>query len=366
MSLLRVIQFFIFTLALYSIQADDSSQDKPKSDTCAATDKGCGDNIKPKINRKRRIIFDADPGLDDAFALIWLLEGFKNDLYSIEALTTTEGNVSPSDAYRNIMHMVNITMPTLIKQTRDIRNKLKSIPIGKMHKKKKDKNGKYTDEDEIFLPLDSFFGTDGFNGISDIFKDFPNIFASQNKIKKWFKDPNHSPYSEDLIIEKLLKYPNEIILCVGPLTNLYPAEMKHPCVLALIRDIYIMGGTFESGNNNIYNEETTSNTKINTNNSHAKIYMGTINDISSSQCHDNNEKHIYNKNINNISYFNGIIGISANSFRKSPLLPPLENIIENGLESLLNEKIKCSKIWWHRVFNIFLSRSQSVCMFIWI
>ncbi len=70
-----------------------------------------------------------------------------------------------------------------------------------------------------------------------------------------FKDDNHSSYSEDLIIEKLLKYPNQIIiLCVGPVTNLYRAEMKHPGVLALTRDIYIMGGTFESGNIDADNE----------------------------------------------------------------------------------------------------------------
>eukprot|EP00483_Globobulimina_turgida_P002991 UN02996 len=137
------------------------------------------------------------------------------------------------------MHMVNITSPELTKETRNIRTKIKSIPIGKMHKK----------DDATFTALDSFFGMDGFNGLSATFKDFPNIFASQSKVKKWFKNTDRTPYSEDLIIEKLLSYPNEIsILCAGPVTNLYRAELKHPGILSLAKDIYIMGGAFESGN----------------------------------------------------------------------------------------------------------------------
>merc|ERR1711923_434006 len=92
-------------------------------------------------------------------------------------------------------------------------------------------------------------GTDGISGISSTFKDFPNIFASSKKAKKWFANNDRTPYSEDLIIEKLLEFPNAIsLLCVGPVTNLYRAEVKHPGILSLAKDIYIMGGTFGDGN----------------------------------------------------------------------------------------------------------------------
>eukprot|EP01083_Nonionella_stella_P288654 982247_1 len=228
---LRVLGNFILFLILSHAKA------KPSDDVCDASDTDC-DSIKNNPNKKRRIIFDSDPGLDDAFALLWLLEGFKNELYSLEALTIVEGNISPFHAYRNTMHMINLTTPASSSETRALRKKLKSIPIGKVDPSE--------DEDKS---IETFFGGDGFNGVSSMFKEFPNVFASMSKVKKWFNNPDRTPFSDDLIIEKLLKYPNQIsILSVGPVTNLYRAERKHPGILALAKDIYIMGGTFRKGN----------------------------------------------------------------------------------------------------------------------
>ena len=195
------------------------------------------------------VIFDSDPGLDDAFALIWLLEGFKNNLYLIEGLTSVEGNIGSFESFRNIMHMVNLTSPTSSKHTKLIRKRLKSIPISKMHDN--ENNNKSSDDDE-FVPLDDFMGSDGLLGLSQTFKDFPNVFATPKKVKKWYNDDKRTLYSEDLIIKKLKQYPNEIsILCVGPVTNLYLAEKKEPGILALARDIYIMGGVFGAEGGNI-------------------------------------------------------------------------------------------------------------------
>jgi len=219
----RTLATFALIFLLKSHSAD--------SGTCAAS--GDCDDAAIKSN-KRRLIVDTDPGLDDAFGLLWLLEGFKKDLHVIEGITTIDGNIEGDQVYRNTVHMLNLSMPTSTASTRELRNSMKAIPIAKQNRTDHSKES------------DFFFGEDGMNGITHDFKDFPNVFSSKNRVKKKFEI---APLSEDFIIERLLEYPHQIsLLCFGPISNLHLAETKHPGILSMAKDIYIMGGSFGVGN----------------------------------------------------------------------------------------------------------------------
>lgn len=201
--------------------SDSKSGDAADSGTCTAS--GCNDGASN--SEPIRVILDTDPGLDDAFGILWLLHGFKNGLYEVEGITTIDGNIDGEKVFSNAVHMVNISMPTSAPSTKEVRRSMKQIPITKQNR---------TQHSET----DFFFGEDGLNGLSSDFKDFPNVFSSKNRVKKKFLS---APLSEDFIIEKLQEYPHQItLLCFGPISNLHLAETKHPGILALAKDIIIM------------------------------------------------------------------------------------------------------------------------------
>jgi len=227
---LKLLFLCISVFCIFTVSSNDVPDSSSDSSTCSASE-GC-DKATPKLN-KRRLIVDTDPGLDDAFGLLWVLEGFKNGLYHLEGITTIDGNIDGDKVFSNTVHMVNLSLPTSAPTTKDIRRSLKNIPVAKQNR---------TEHQET----DYFFGEDGMNGITSDFKDFPNVFSSRNRIKKKFLS---APLSEDFIIKKLQEYPHQIsLLCFGPISNLHLAETKHPGILSLAKDIYIMGGTFGKGN----------------------------------------------------------------------------------------------------------------------
>ena len=70
------------------------------------------DDSKKKKNKNknmRKIIIDSDGGVNDVFALIWALESLNNKVIDVKALTTVKTDLSPYDAFRNVVHMVNLT-----------------------------------------------------------------------------------------------------------------------------------------------------------------------------------------------------------------------------------------------------------------
>ena len=141
-------------------------------------------------------------------------------------ITSIDGNIDGEKVFSNTVHMVNLSLPTSTPSTKELRRAMKAIPIAKQNRTNHDHE------------TDFFFGEDGMNGITADFRDFPNVFSSRNRVKKKFMS---APLSEDFIIEKLQEYPHEIsLLCFGPISNLHLAETKHPGILSLAKDIYIM------------------------------------------------------------------------------------------------------------------------------
>jgi len=134
----------------------------------------------------RRIIIDADPGVDDAFAIMLAL---KSDKLKIEAITTVAGNCSLDNATKNSLKIL------------DLINR-KDIPVYKgMDKALKKDNGN----------ADYVHGNNGLGGI----KYKPIIGTVEDG------------HAVDYLIESVNGNPGEItIVAIGPLTNIASAINK--------------------------------------------------------------------------------------------------------------------------------------------
>jgi len=168
----------------------------------------------------RRVIIDTDPGTDDAMAIILALNSPE---FKVEALTVVPGNVNAQQGLENALKIVSLAGRCDV-----------TVMGGAQH------------------PLNQKLITAQFwhgkNGLA-------NVELPPTKCKA---DPRFAP---DFIVEMVHKYPHEITLIpVGPLTNIALAVSKDPSIVALVKDIVIMGGSITGGNvngaaeANIYND----------------------------------------------------------------------------------------------------------------
>ena len=166
-------------------------------------------NPKSKIEMTK-IIFDTDPGGDDAFALLWLQSLAKQGHAELIAVTTAEGNINSKLTFINASKVLSL-------------GGFEKVELGRGVTVK---NPQADDAAHIH-------GMDGMGNISN------NLPAAKHDFEK-------AVYSDDLIIDKLNAYPGEVsILAVGPLTNLAAAETKSPGILKKAKEIVIMGGAFK-------------------------------------------------------------------------------------------------------------------------
>jgi purine nucleosidase len=168
----------------------------------------------------RKIIFDTDPGTDDAMALMLALNSPELD---VRAITVVPGNVTAEQGLENALRMVSLA------------NRC-DIPVagGARH--------------PLFQKLITAEFWHGKNGLA-------NIELPRSKCKA---DPRFGP---DLIIELIHASPHEITLVpVGPLTNIALAVERDPSIVPLIKEVILMGGSIKGGNvnaaaeANIYND----------------------------------------------------------------------------------------------------------------
>ncbi len=168
----------------------------------------------------KKIIFDTDPGTDDALALMLALNSPELD---VRAITVVPGNVTAAMGLENALRMVSLV------------NRC-DIPIasGAQH--------------PLFQKLVTAEFWHGKNGLG-------NIELPQSKCKV------DSRFGPDLIIQLIHASPHEITLVpVGPLTNIALAVEKDPSIVPLVREVILMGGSITGGNvnaaaeANIYND----------------------------------------------------------------------------------------------------------------
>jgi purine nucleosidase len=168
----------------------------------------------------RKVIFDTDPGTDDAMAMMLALNSPELD---VRAITVVPGNVTAKLGLENALKLISLA-------------KRCDIPVaaGAQH--------------PLFQKLITAEFWHGKNGLANI-----ELPPSQCKV-----DPRYAP---DLIIEMVHSAPHEITLVpVGPLTNIALAVSKDPSIVPLVKEVVLMGGSISGGNAtgsaeaNIYND----------------------------------------------------------------------------------------------------------------
>jgi inosine-uridine nucleoside N-ribohydrolase len=168
----------------------------------------------------KKIIFDTDPGTDDALALMLALNSPELD---VRAITVVPGNVTAAMGLENALRMVSLA------------NRC-DIPVasGAQH--------------PLFQKLVTAEFWHGKNGLGNI-----ELPPSKCKVD--------SRFGPDLIIQLVHASPHEITLIpVGPLTNIALAVEKDPSIVPLVKEVILMGGSITGGNvnaaaeANIYND----------------------------------------------------------------------------------------------------------------
>jgi len=157
----------------------------------------------------KRIIIDTDPGIDDAFAFLLALASPEIQL---EALTTTQGNVTLEKATRNALSILELCNAS-------------HIPVAA--------GSKYP----LVQPLRASADIHGASGIGDA----------------KLPDPKAAPVTQhavDYLIERVLAEPNEIsIFPIGPMTNIAMAIRKEPKFAKAVKELVIMGGAIQENGN---------------------------------------------------------------------------------------------------------------------
>ena len=156
-----------------------------------------------------RIIIDTDPGVDDALAFLLALASPE---ISLEALTTTHGNVTLDKATRNALSILELCRAS-------------HIPVA---------SGSVI---PLVQPLRASADIHGESGIG-------NSQLPESQTRPIAK------HAVDYLIERVLAEPNEItIFPIGPLTNIAMAIRKEPRFAKAVKELVIMGGAIlEHGN----------------------------------------------------------------------------------------------------------------------
>ena len=157
----------------------------------------------PKLSKRRRIIIDTDPGIDDAMALLYL---HANPEVEIHSLTTVFGNGSVELTTRNANYLVErfgLAVPVRAGATEPLAGE-RIVPELKVH------------------------GEDGF-GDTGLAAEQRSAPADQ--------------IAWQWIVDSVRAAPGELtILAIGPLTNLALALQNAPDIVNLVRDVVVMGG----------------------------------------------------------------------------------------------------------------------------
>ena len=177
-----------------------------------------------------KVIFDTDPGVDDAFALLYALSHPKIEVIGI---TTVFGNVPVDIATNNALILSEksgLNTPVYTGASKPQERTVNNFP-------------------------NFIHGNDGFG----------NINHSKSKLTKSNID------AENFIIQSVLNYPGQLnIIAIGPLTNIANSLKKKPSIAKAIKSVTLMGGSWMAGGNitpvaeaNIYNDPEAADTVFN-------------------------------------------------------------------------------------------------------
>jgi purine nucleosidase len=157
----------------------------------------------------KRIIIDTDPGVDDSLTFLLALASPE---IKLEALTTTQGNVTVDKATRNALAVLELARAS-------------HIPVV---------------QGSVLPLIQPLRAVDHVHGVSGI---------GNSKLP----EPKTKPIEQhavDYLIERMLAEPNEIsIFPIAPLTNLALAIRKEPKFAKAVKELVIMGGAIQENGN---------------------------------------------------------------------------------------------------------------------
>jgi len=157
----------------------------------------------------KRIIIDTDPGVDDALAFLLALASPEIQL---EALTTTQGNVTLEKATRNALAVLELCNAG-------------HIPVAA------------GSETPLVQPQRASADIHGTSGIGDANLPAPTSKPIQQ-------------HAVDYLIDRVLAEPQAItIFSIGPLTNIAMAIRKEPGFVKSVKELVIMGGAINVNGN---------------------------------------------------------------------------------------------------------------------
>jgi inosine-uridine nucleoside N-ribohydrolase len=154
-----------------------------------------------------RVIIDADPGTDDALAILLALNSPE---LRVEAVTVVAGNVTAAQGLENALKLVSLAgrpdVPVALGAQKPL---LQALVTAESH------------------------GADGLGNVS-----LPPARCRPD-----------ARFGPDLIVELVHRYPHEITLVtLGPLTNVALALARDPSIAGLVKEIVLMGGAISGGN----------------------------------------------------------------------------------------------------------------------
>lgn len=151
----------------------------------------------------KKVWVDADPGVDDTFALAMLFEAPQE--IEVLGISTVFGNVDVAQTTRNAKILCEAARKS-------------DLPVAR---------GAYA---PLATPVDTSPFVHGSNGMGDMPLREPTMAES----------PLRAPQA---IIETILSHPKEItLLPIGPLTNIAIALLLEPSIVDLVKEVVIMGG----------------------------------------------------------------------------------------------------------------------------
>ena len=151
---------------------------------------------------KVKLLFDGDPGIDDALALVYALNHENVELVGI---TTVGGNIGLDKTTMNALRILEITNNTHVPVARGIEK-----PLFRDNRSEGEVHGK--------------------DGLGNSNLPIPKIKPI-------------SKHAVDFIIDTIMNNPKEITLVpVGPLTNIAIAVVKEPRLKDYVKEVIVMGG----------------------------------------------------------------------------------------------------------------------------
>lgn len=151
----------------------------------------------------KKVWVDADPGVDDTFALSMLFES--PELVEVIGISSIFGNVDVAQTTRNAKLLFEAAGKA-------------DLPVAR---------GSYK---PLFVPLDTSPFVHGKNGMGDMPLPTPSMAESALR-------------GPQAIIQAVQENPNEVtLLLIGPLTNAAMALLLEPSMVDLVKEVVIMGG----------------------------------------------------------------------------------------------------------------------------